>query len=204
MKGIIITILILIILPISAFAWLDTTGDSTTAVSTGYDDHTMMVLSFDKGTDSWKVEITSGSVTVTGSSVTVTNFPSDYPDSVAQASLSSIDGNLEHCDTNDIHIGSGTISDSRFINHVTTGTAGKLNFSGSITVTGSSVTSISFYSDGGDTEITSTFMSGTIYALDGIPIPPVPFPIPIANPTFLCVLPANTTFYYIIPGAKQQ
>jgi hypothetical protein len=69
------------------------------------------------------VVISSGTLqTMTTGSVEVTNFPADYPDATAQSSLASIDGNLEHCDTNDVKITSGTIFTKAFDAVNSTGT----------------------------------------------------------------------------------
>lgn len=208
MRGIIITILFLFILPISVFAWLGTSGSSTSVDTAGYDQQTMLILSYDKGIDSWQVSIASGNVTVSGSSVTIQGGILDELKRILQSTGTLRGGQLDEILR--VKESTGVISnfpvsypDARYSSHASTGVAGKLNSTADISVTGSSVTLVTFYSDGGDTTITTTFTSGTEYVLDGIPLD-YPIVIPIASPTFQCTLPADTTFYYKILGVTQQ
>lgn len=103
-----------------------------------------------------------------------------------------------------VWVTSGTITtqDERYTGKVSTGTSGKLNVSGNIAVTNYSMEAYSFYSDGGDSEITSTWHAGITYALNGIPVTPQKLSIPVSNPTFQCTLPAATTLYYILHGVQ--
>ena len=60
--------------------------------------------------------------------------------------------------------------------------------------------SFTFYSVGGESQITSNWSGGIMYAPDGIAIAPIKLSRPVTNPTFQCVLPADTTLYYILTG----
>lgn len=140
-------------------------------------------------------QVNQGNVWVTSGTITIGNFPVDYPDSTAQASLSSIDGNITKCDTDDV-------SDARYYNKVSTGTAGRINASGNIAISDYSMEAYVFYSDGGDSQIESTWHDGIIWALDGIPVRTEKLSVPISNPTFQCTLPAGTSLYYILHGVK--
>lgn len=46
----------------------------------------------------------------------ITNFPTDYPDTTSQSSLSSIDTNLKQCDTKDVVITSGVVKEFQVSN----------------------------------------------------------------------------------------
>jgi len=190
MKKLLFAIVVLVIFPLTVFSWTDTTGSTDTA-TVDYDTKDMLNNSYDRGTGTFKVELTSASPA---------SFPSDYPDSAAQGSLSDIDTNTSNI-YNQMK-SSSIVVNQAYVNKVSTGTAGKLIISGNITITALSIDAYSFYSVGGDSQITSTWMDGTIYALEGIPIDFKKMVIPVANPTFQCSLATNTTLYYILNGIR--
>jgi len=194
MKKLIFAIVVLMIFPLTVFSWTDTTGSTDTA-TVDYDIKDMLNNSYDRSTGMFQVE-----TEVSIPSVTVTiDLPDDYPDSAAEGSLSNIDTN-----TSNIYSqmkSSSIVVDQSYVNKVSTGTAGKLIISGNIVLT-IFMDAYSFYSLGGDSEITSTFMNGIMYALDGIPIDFKKLSRPISSPTFQCALAANTTLYYIINGVR--
>jgi hypothetical protein len=134
------------------------------------------------------------------SSAWVQNFPTDYPDSTAQSSLNSIDTTATNIYNQLVSSPIMTVNQD-YINKVSTGTAGKLIISGDIVLT-IFMDAYSFYSVGGDSQITSTFTDGAMYALEGIPINFQKLSRPISNPTFQCTLATNTTLYYIMNGLK--
>lgn len=129
------------------------------------------------------------------SSCVVNNFPSDYPDSTSQASLSSIDGYVSSI--NDLLTSGTTVYDSRYTNNISTGASGKMFSSGSITIPGR-IDGYSFYSDGGKSLLNMNWKEGTLYCLDGIPIAPTKLSIPVDSPAIDCVLDSGTTLYWDI------
>lgn len=96
-----------------------------------------------------------------------------------------------------------TVSDSRYSNRVSTGTGGRSHVDFSITITNYEMDGFSFYSVGGDTDVTSTWTDGTIYVLEGIPMSE-DISIPFENPIFQCDLEAGVTFYYFLNGVQLQ
>lgn len=87
------------------------------------------------------------------------------------------------------------VSDILYSGKVSTGSAGKIFASGNI-VPDDEVVNISFYTEGGNAQVTCTFRGGIIYVREGIPAG-VNVPVLADNPTFQCVLDAGTTLYYI-------
>lgn len=121
------------------------------------------------------------------------NFPTDYPDTTAQSSLSSIDTN-----TDDIYNQlktSVTTSDILYSGKVSTGTAGKIFASGNISFAGD-MDFYMFYTEGGNATATGNWFGGIKYIREGIPFKPDKLSIPVTNPIFQCVLDAGTTLYY--------
>lgn len=123
----------------------------------------------------------------------IKNFPTDYPDATAQSSLSSIETNTDNT-YNQLKT-SVTTSDVRYSGKVSTGTDGKVFASGNISPD-DEVAFISFYTEGGNAQVTCTFRSGIIYVREGIPAG-ISVPIPVDNPTLQCTLDSDTTLYYI-------
>lgn len=190
MKKFILGFGILFILPIFSFAWVTPTGSTESVVNADYDIKDIVNASWDRVNNCFAVKVSSS----------VSSFPTDYPDITAQSSLSSIDTN-----TGNIYSelnSTPSVSDIRYTSKISTGTAGKVLVSGNIAITNYSMETYAFYSVGGDTEITSTWTNGIIYALDGIPVNTEKLSIPVINPTFQCSLNYGTTLYYILQGVK--
>ena len=124
----------------------------------------------------------------------IQNFPSDYPDSTAQSSLNSIDTTATNI-YNQLVSSPITVVNQDYANMVSTGTSGKLIGSGNITVPGN-MDGYSFYSTGGDTEMTMSWKDGILYCPEGIPIAPTKLSKPVSNAIFSCILSAGTTLYY--------
>jgi len=128
------------------------------------------------------------------SSAWVQNFPTDYPDSTAQSSLNSIDTTATNIYNQLVSSPIMTVNQD-YINKVSTGTAGKLIASGDVAVPGN-MDGYSFYSAGGDTEITMSWKDGILYVPEGIPIAPTKLSKPVSSAIFTCTLSAGATLYY--------
>lgn len=148
------------------------------------------------------VWITSGVISVVNgvleSSGVIKNFPTDYPDSTSASAISNVATAID--DMTAVLKSSVPVISVDYTNKVSTGTAGKVLVSGNIAISNWNMDIYSFYSVGGDTEITSTWMGGIIYALDGIPVAPIRLSRPVTNPTFQCSMSYGTTLYYILNG----
>lgn len=93
-----------------------------------------------------------------------------------------------------------TISDERYEGKTSTGTAGKVNATGTISPP-FEVIDWSFLSQGGETTMTTDVSGGTTYLLEDIAVNGK-YTNPLSTPTFSFTLPVNTTVYYIINGIK--
>jgi hypothetical protein len=146
------------------------------------------------------IVITSGTIyNVQSGTITVLNFPSDYPDAVSQASLSSIDANT--LNTVNQMKSSVTVADVRYSNKISTGTSGKTFSSGNISITNYELTGYAYYTEGGNAQVTSTFEDGIKYMREGIPYED-DIEIPVSNVTIQVTLDSDTTFYYTFKGVQ--
>lgn len=183
MKRIYVLFLAIVLIPSILFAWTDPSGSTFTVTTGSMEIKDIVNAAWDSVNNCFTVKFSSS----------VSNFPSEYPDSIAQSSLSSIDTN-----TGNIYSklsSTPSITDIRYTNKISTGTSGKLLISGNITIP-NSIDGYSFCSVGGDTEINANWKKGTLYCIDGIPIAPTKLSIPVASPTLNCVLNYGTTLYY--------
>jgi len=117
----------------------------------------------------------------------IKNFPTDYPDSTAQGTLEDILNQSRS---------SWTIVNKFYSNRVSTGVAGGIDASGTISPAGE-VVRASFYAIGGDIKINASNRSGTTTCLEGIPVD-FEYPIPLSTPIYSAILPAGTSLYYYI------
>ncbi len=133
------------------------------------------------------------------------NFPTDYPDSAAQSSLSSIDTNTSN--TYNQMKSSVIVVNIDFTGKVSTGSAGSIFFDAGNAVQNIVLTNIAcqgayFYTEGGGAQITTTFSGGITSVREGIP-GAIPIIIPVDSPTFNCTLDAGTTMFYSIPEVRK-
>jgi hypothetical protein len=144
-------LLSLVLIPSLLFAWTEPTGSTFTVTSgESWEIKDIQNDVHDTTHSAWTVyDISTGPyrvdevARVIESSCVVKNFPSDYPDSTAQSSLGTIDTNTSNT-YNQLKT-SVTVSDKRYSNVNSSGTAGIITAatSGTITIAGK-VTSYSF------------------------------------------------------------
>jgi len=138
--------------------------------------------------------------TSTNSHAQIDNFPSDYPDSTAASSLSAIDTTLSRI--SEVVRSTPQAISPDYNNRISTGTGGKLLVSGNVSVSGWNMDQFSFYSLGGDSEVTSTWTDGIFYCLEGIPFSSGKLSRTVSDPTFQCSMSYGTTLYYTIIGVQ--
>ena len=87
----------------------------------------------------------------------------------------------------------------RYHRKVSTGTDGKIFYLATQAVQNISpddeVCIITFYTEGGNAQITCTWRGGITYIREGIGVS-LEAKVPVDNPTFQCTLDAGTTLYY--------